>query len=222
MRVDVAAAGQGKGRGARNKDGEGRGGGGSTRRARVPGEGRSAACRRRQKAKSIILYKPVVTVACPIAALTPHVWRQWRRGQHKPSASQAKAEAKTTCETEAARLPGLLSRSPVCSGYRSRSQRNAREESPATWQVQVARRASVTTRAAAHVYLPEQRYQLRSDLALTSRRVAKMGTRWTSCVVSSLAGGFRASPIPISVEVPSARHPWTFPGGFVASASRRM
>ena len=93
---------------------------------------------------------------------------------------------------------------------------------PATWQVQVARRASVTTRAAAHVYLPEQRYQLRSDLALTSRRVAKMGTRWTSCVVSSLAGGFRASPIPISVEVPSARHPWTFPGGFVASASRRM
>ena len=93
---------------------------------------------------------------------------------------------------------------------------------PATWQVQVARRASVTTRAAAHVYLPEQRYQLRFDLALTSRRVAKMGTRWTSCVVSSLAGGFRASPIPISVEVPSARHPWTFPGGFVASASRRM
>ena len=93
---------------------------------------------------------------------------------------------------------------------------------PATWQVQVARRASVTTRAAAHVYLPEQRYQLRSDLALTSRRVAKMGTRWTSCVVSSLAAGFRASSIPISVEVPSARHPWTFPGGFVASASRRM
>ena len=93
---------------------------------------------------------------------------------------------------------------------------------PATWQVQVARRASVTTRATAHVYLPEQRYQLRFDLALTSRRVAKMGTRWTSCVVSSLAGGFRASPIPISVEVPSARHPWTFPGGFVASASRRM
>ena len=124
MRVDVAAAGQGKGRGARNKDGEGRGGGGSTRRARVPGEGRSAACRRRQKAKSIILYKPVVTVACPIAALTPHVWRQWRRGQHEPSASQAKAEA----ETEAARLPRtsfrdrFFSRSPVCSGYRSRSQ----------------------------------------------------------------------------------------------------
>ena len=160
--------------------------------------------------------------------------------------------------------PDFFSRSPVCSGYRSRSQetrvRKVRSSSsasswikslpmpslelccfdflhlplmhlrapcchlaePATWQVQVARRASVTTRAAAHVYLPEQRYQLRSDLALTSRRVAKMGTRWTSCVVSSLAGGFRASPIPISVEVPSARHPWTFPGGFVASASRRM
>ena len=167
--------------------------------------------------------------------------------------------------------PDFFSRSPVCSGYRSRSQetrvRKVRSSSsasswikslpmpslalccfdflhlplmhlratcchlrapcchlaePATWQVQVARRASVTTRAAAHVYLPEQRYQLRFDLALTSRRVAKMGTRWTSCVVSSLAGGFRASPIPISVEVPSARHPWTFPGGFVASASRRM
>ena len=167
--------------------------------------------------------------------------------------------------------PDFFSRSPVCSGYRSRSQetrvRKVRSSSsasswikslpmpslalccfdflhlplmhlratccqvrapcchlaePATWQVQVARRASVTTRAAAHVYLPEQRYQLRSDLALTSRRVAKMGTRWTSCVVSSLAAGFRASSIPISVEVPSARHPWTFPGGFVASASRRM
>ena len=64
---NVAAAGQGKGRGARNKDGEGRGG--STRRARVPGEGRSAACRRRQKAKSIILYKPVVNCSMPHRSL---------------------------------------------------------------------------------------------------------------------------------------------------------
>ena len=121
--------------------------------------------------------------------------------------------------------PDFFSRSPVCSGYRSRSQetrvRKVRSSSSASswikslpmpslalccfdflhlplmhlrapcchlplgkWH-QVARRASVTTRAAAHVYLPEQRYQLRSDRALTSRRVAKMGTRWTSCVVSS-------------------------------------
>jgi hypothetical protein len=87
---NVAAAGQGKGRGARNKDGEGRGG--STRRARVPGEGRSAACRRRQKAKSIILYKPVVNCSMPHRSLNT-------------ARMEAEAEGAARAEREARRRP---------------------------------------------------------------------------------------------------------------------
>ena len=119
---NVAAAGQGKGRGARNKDGEGRGG--STRRARVPGEGRSAACRRRQKAKSIILYKPVVNCSMPHRSLNT-------------ARMEAEAEGAARAEREARRRPKRrpgrvytreaffakfleisFARSPVGAGYR--------------------------------------------------------------------------------------------------------
>ena len=132
MRVDVAAAGQGKGRGARNKDGEGRGGGGSTRRARVPGEGRSAACRRRQKAKSIILYKPVVNCSMPHRSLNTA-----RMEAEAEGAARAEREARRrpkrrpgrvyTREAFLAKFFGDLSfaRSPVGAGWLSRSKKVA-------------------------------------------------------------------------------------------------
>ena len=132
MRVDVAAAGQGKGRGARNKDGEGRGG--STRRARVPGEGRSAACRRRQKAKSIILYKPVVNCSMPHRSLNTARMEAEAEGAARAEREPGEGRSGDQVACTHARLSwqnffGDLSfaRSPVGAGWLSRSKKVAEE-----------------------------------------------------------------------------------------------